>query len=290
MFESIAELLELAEAKKKELHEVIIEREMESTNKSLEKVMEGLKKSLDTMKQSLEKGLKIDVVLPIGEAMEQSQKMQAKPFFLSKDIKEAVYWAMSIMEYNNGMGVICAAPTAGSCGVFPATILKAKEMLNKTDDQLMHAFIVGSAVGVICGNRATLSGSEAGCQAEVGVASTMAAVAITYMAGGRGNYISNAVALALKNLLGLVCDPVGGLVISPCIKRNAIGVVNAFLAAEMALSGVTSIIPADEVIDAMLEIGQKLPTELKETGFGGCAGTPTGKRIAETLYKNQNKI
>lgn len=289
MFESIAELLDLAENSKKDLHEIIIEREMASTNKSYDKVMEGLNKSLTVMKQSLEKGLKIDVVLPIGEAMEQSQKMQAKPFFLSKDIKEAVYWAMSIMEYNNGMGVICAAPTAGSCGVFPATILKGKEMLNKTDEQLMHAFIVGSAVGVICGNRATLSGSEAGCQAEVGVASTMAAAALTYMAGGQGKYISNAVALALKNLLGLVCDPVGGLVISPCIKRNAIGVMNAFLAAEMALSGVTSIIPADEVIDAMMEIGRQLPSELRETGKGGVAATPTGKRIADSLYKNQTK-
>lgn len=289
MFESIAELLDLAENSKKDLHEIIIEREMASTNKSYDKVMEGLNKSLTVMKQSLEKGLKIDMVLPIGEAMEQSQKMQAKPFFLSKDIKEAVYWAMSIMEYNNGMGVICAAPTAGSCGVFPATILKGKEMLNKTDEQLMHAFIVGSAVGVICGNRATLSGSEAGCQAEVGVASTMAAAALTYMAGGQGKYISNAVALALKNLLGLVCDPVGGLVISPCIKRNAIGVMNAFLAAEMALSGVTSIIPADEVIDAMMEIGRQLPSELRETGKGGVAATPTGKRIADSLYKNQTK-
>jgi len=284
MYESIEDLKKDALEMRLPLHEVIIQREMEFTetlNRQI--VFDKLKKSLDVMKQSLKNGMEHHIELPIEDAQEQSEKMQAPPIFLSKDMKEAVYWAMSLVEYNSGMGLICAAPTAGSSGVFPATILKAKEMLDKSEEDLMNAFIVGAGIGVIIGNRASLSGSEAGCQAEVGVAAAMAAAAITYMSGGSIDQVEESVALALKNLLGLVCDPVAGLVISPCIKRNAIGVMNAFLASEMALSGVTSIIPADEVIDAMMKVGRKLPYELKETGLGGIAKSPTGQRIKNKL-------
>ena len=288
MFESIEEMINGARDSKLDLHEYIIKREMETSQKDREFVINRLKHSMDVMKKSLEDSIKIDVFLPIDVAMEQSQKMLATPYFLSKEIKEAVYWAMSINEYNAGMGLICAAPTAGSCGVFPATLLKAKEMLNKSEDDLLHAIIVGAAIGVIIGNRATLSGSEGGCQAEIGSASAMSAAAITYMISHSNlDLLKEAVALALKNMLGLVCDPVAGLVISPCIKRNAIGTVNAFLAAEMALSGVTSVIPADEVIDAMKDVGQMMPTELKETSLGGLATTPMGKKIKATLQKKE---
>ena len=289
MFESFKELKKSAEMNKTALHETIIMREMENTKKDRDFVIKRLQKSLDAMKSSLESGLKVDVVLPIGEAMEQSQKMQATPFFLSKDIKEAVYWAMSIVEYSSGMGRIVAAPTAGSSGIFPAVLFKAKEMLNKSDEEVLQAFIVGACVGVICGNIATVSGSEGGCQAEVGVASAMAAAALCYLKSGNIEYIEEAVAICLKNLMGLICDPVAGLVISPCIKRNAIGVLNAFLGAEMALSGVESLIPADEVIQAMMEVGRKMPAEHKETGLGGIAISPTGKRIKETLYGDEVK-
>jgi len=295
MFESIEEMFNYAKEIKKPLHEAIILREIEFNEVSKEYVLERLNKSLEVMRQSLKKSIEIDVVLPIAEAMEQSQRLLSKPYFLSEDLKESIYWGMSIAEYNSGMGIICAAPTAGSCGVFPAVLFKAQKMLKKSDQSILNAFIVGAAIGVICGNRASISGSEAGCQAEIGVASAMAASAITYLyiedidinySDRIGKKISNSVSLALKNLLGLVCDPVAGLVISPCIKRNAIGVMNAFLAAELALSGVESIIPADEVIDAMYQIGKKMPSELKETGLGGIAKTPTAKKIAQTLLKN----
>lgn len=289
MFESFKELKKSFEKNKMALHEIIILREMEISKKDRDFVINRLQKSLDAMKSSLENGLKVDVVLPIGEAMEQSQKMQATPFFLSKDIKEATYWAMSIVEYSSGMGKIVAAPTAGSSGIFPAVLFKAQEMLNKSDEEVLNAFIVGGVVGVICGNIATVSGSEGGCQAEVGVASAMAAAALCYLKSSKIEYIEEAVAICLKNLMGLICDPVAGLVICPCIKRNAIGVLNAFLGAEMALSGVESLIPADEVIKAMMEVGRKMPTEHKETGLGGIAMTPTGKRIKETLYGDEVK-
>jgi L-serine dehydratase len=284
MYKSFNELKIELNNRSLKLHELILEREMELSGKSKDEILKRLHKSLEAMKTSLEKGLKIDVVLPIQQAMEQSKKMQASPFFLSKDIKEAVYWAMSIAEYSSGMGRICAAPTAGSCGVFPSVIFKAQEMLKKSEEDLIHALIVGAVVGTICGNKATISGSEGGCQAEVGIAAAMAAAALCYLKSEKIDYIEQSVAISLKNLMGLICDPVAGLVISPCIKRNAIGVVNAFLAAEMALSGITSIIPVDEVIDALMNVSKKMPYEHKETGLGGIANTPTGKRLKDIIF------
>lgn len=284
MFENIEDLLHAADASGKTLHEVIIDEEIISTGKTRESILDRVNYSLNAMKSSLDKGNSLDIDLPIKEEIEQSQFMRSPSIFLNEEMKEAVYWAMSIMEYSNGMGVICAAPTAGSCGVLPAVLFKAKEMLKKETSDLQYALIVGACVGAIIGNNASLSGSEAGCQAEVGVASAMASASITYLAGGTPNQVSHAVAISMKNLMGLVCDPVAGLVISPCIKRNAIGVMNAFLSSEMALSGVTSLIPADEVINAMIEVGKSLPPDLRETGKGGIAATPTAKRIWKRIF------
>ena len=268
------------------LHELIIKDESEYSHTSESTIIQRLKRTLEIMKQSLEKALASDIELPIKEASNQAKKMLSKGLFYSNNMKEAIAWSMAIGEYNSGMGLIVACPTAGSSGVVPAVLFKAKEILEKSDEDVLNALIVGAAVGSIIGNQAMLSGSEGGCQAEIGVASAMAAAAITYMAGGTHNQITNAIALTLKNILGLVCDPVAGLVISPCIKRNAIGVVNAFLAAEMALSGVTSVIPADEVINAMKKVGMKLPYELKETGKGGIAATKTGKQIKKRIFSD----
>ncbi|MFX1499277.1 MAG: L-serine ammonia-lyase, iron-sulfur-dependent, subunit alpha [Promethearchaeota archaeon] len=286
MFESIMSLLNESETKGIPLHELIINDEMEYHNTSKNVIIKKLKKSLTVMKQSLEKALESDIELPIKEASHQAKKMLSPGIFYGNNLKEAVGWAMAIGEYNSGMGLIVACPTAGSSGVLPAVLFKAKDILNKSDDDVLKALIVAAAIGAIIGNNAMLSGSEGGCQAEVGVASAMAAAAITYMAGGTYDQISNAIALTLKNLLGLICDPVAGLVISPCIKRNAMGVVNAFLAAEMALSGVNSIIPADEVVDAMMKVGRKMPYELKETGKGGIAATKTGKKIKKSIFSD----
>ena len=288
MYKNFQEFLVQAKSKGWSLHEAIIREEILSTGQSRDAIMDRATKSVAVMLTSLEKGNTLDINLPIKEVIEQSQLMMKAPTFLSKEIKEAVYWAMSIVEYSNGMGIICAAPTAGSSGVFPATLFKARDMLNKNVNDVLHAFLVGSMTGAIIGNNAMISGSEGGCQAEVGTASAMAAAAITYLADGTPEQVEHSVALALKNLLGLVCDPVAGLVIVPCIKRNAIGVMNAFLAAEMALSGVTSLIPADEVIEAMRKVGAQLPNNLKETGTGGLADTPTGRRIKAEIFKDGN--
>ncbi|MFX1587553.1 MAG: L-serine ammonia-lyase, iron-sulfur-dependent, subunit alpha [Promethearchaeota archaeon] len=286
MFESISQLLSESKINNIPLYQLILKDESEYTHTPESKIIERLKKSLNVMKQSLEKALASDMDLPIKEASHQAKKLLSPGIFFGNNMKQAISWAMAIAEYNSGMGLIVACPTAGSSGVLPAVLFKAKDILEKSDEDLLNALIVAGAVGAIIGNQAMLSGSEGGCQAEVGVASAMAAAAITYMASGSHDQISNAIALSLKNILGLVCDPVAGLVISPCIKRNAIGVVNAFLAAEMALSGVISIIPADEVIDAMMKVGRKLPYELKETGKGGIAATKTGKRIRKSLFSD----
>ncbi|MEX2681598.1 MAG: L-serine ammonia-lyase, iron-sulfur-dependent, subunit alpha [Candidatus Sigynarchaeota archaeon] len=286
MFESIAQLLSEADRQKRLLHDVIIDDEVEYMGTSRDAVLARMRRSLDVMKRSLVKGLETDPVLPIKEAMHMAVKMAAPAVFLGKDMKEAARWAMEIAEHNSGMGLIVAAPTAGSSGVLPAALFKAKELLGKDDEAVFHAMFVAAAVGAIIGNRATLSGSEAGCQAEVGVASAMAAAGIAYMAGGNSSQLDNAIAITLTNIMGLICDPIAGLVISPCIKRNAMGVLNAFLGAEMALSGVNSIVPADEVIDAMMKVGKKLPPELKETGLGGIADTPTGRRIKQDIFKD----
>lgn len=286
MYESISQLMDESESSNTVLHELIIKDESEYSHSSESTIIQRLKRTLEIMKQSLEKALASDIELPIKEASNQAKKMLSKGLFYSNNMKEAIAWSMAIGEYNSGMGLIVACPTAGSSGVVPAVLFKAKEILEKSDEDVLNALIVGAAVGSIIGNQAMLSGSEGGCQAEIGVASAMAAAAITYMAGGTHNQITNAIALTLKNILGLVCDPVAGLVISPCIKRNAIGVVNAFLAAEMALSGVTSVIPADEVINAMKKVGMKLPYELKETGKGGIAATKTGKQIKKRIFSD----
>ncbi len=284
MYKSFSQLINKSRTKKVDIVDLIIEDEIINTEKTREQIIDRAKHLLATMRQSLKKGISEDVALPIKEAMEQSQKMLSSPIFLSVDIKEAVYWAMSIAEYNSGMGLIVACPTAGSSGVFPSVLFKAQEMLDKTEEDLLNAFLVGGEIGGIIGNISTLSGSEGGCQAEIGVAAAMGAGAITYMADGTNEQIAEAVSIALTNLMGLVCDPVAGLVIAPCIKRNAIGVINAFLAAEMALSGVNSIIPVDEVIEAHASVGRKLPTELRETGLGGIANTETARKIRKRLY------
>jgi L-serine dehydratase len=284
MFDSFQEILMIVKEDPQALIDLILEEEKLYSGLNRDEILEKGRHALSVMRRSLEKGNTLDINLPIKESIEQSQFMLKPPIFLSKNMKEAVYWAMSIMEYSNGMGIICAAPTAGSSGIFPAVLFKAQDILNASDDDILNAYFVGAMVGVNIGNNGTISGAEGGCQAEVGVSAAMAAAAVTYLAKGKPAQIFEAVALALKNLMGLVCDPVAGLVISPCIKRNAIGVMDAFLAAEMALSGVTSIIPPDEVVEALKKVGEMIPIALKETSRGGIAATPTGKKIKRQIF------
>ena len=199
--------------------------------------------------------------------------------FMDKVIVQAI----SMAESNACMRRIVAAPTAGSCGVVPAVLLPLCEREHYTQHELLEALYVASGIGAVIAYRASISGAAGGCQAEIGTASAMAAGALVSLRGGTNEQIGHAVAMALKNLMGLVCDPVAGLVEVPCVKRNVIGAVNAISAADMALAGIESRIPVDEVIDAMGEVGRRMPVEFRETALGGLAATPTGKAVKERM-------
>ena len=201
-------------------------------------------------------------------------------------VSEVIAEALSMAESNACMGRIVAAPTAGACGVLPAVLLPLCKYEELSQHQLLEALYVASGIGAVIAYRACIAGASGGCQAEIGTASAMAAGALVALRGGSGEQIGHAVAMALKNLMGLICDPVAGLVEVPCVKRNVIGAVNAVSVADMAMAGITSQIPVDEVIDAMGEVGRRMPVEFRETALGGLAATPTGVAIQEKMRKS----
>ena len=201
-------------------------------------------------------------------------------------VSEVIAEALSMAESNACMGRIVAAPTAGACGVLPAVLLPLCKYEELSQHQLLEALYVASGIGAVIAYRACIAGASGGCQAEIGTASAMAAGALVALRGGDGQQIGHAVAMALKNLMGLVCDPVAGLVEVPCVKRNVIGAVNAVSVVDMAMAGITSQIPVDEVIDAMGEVGRRMPVEFRETALGGLAATPTGVAIQEKMRKS----
>ena len=200
-------------------------------------------------------------------------------------IAKAAAYALSTMELNASMGKVVASPTAGSCGVMPAVLMTTKERFALDEETLISGLLAANLVGSLVAKNATISGAEGGCQAEVGTASAMASAAVVHMLGGTPEMVFNAAAMCFKNLLGLVCDPIAGLVESPCAKRNAIGAANALLCAEMSLAGIESIVPFDEVVDAMYRVGRALPPSLRETSMGGLATTKTGVQIQTDLFK-----
>lgn len=192
--------------------------------------------------------------------------------------------ALRMGECNACMHRIVAAPTAGACGVLPAVLLPYAEKYGVDDGELVKALYVAAGFGAVIASRASISGAEAGCQAEIGSASAMAAAALVFLHGGSEAQMANAVAIALKNLMGLICDPVAGLVEVPCVKRNAIGAMNALTAAELSLAGISSAIPVDEVIDAMRRVGDMMSSDVKETGNGGVAASKTGKAFRKSFF------
>ena len=198
-------------------------------------------------------------------------------------LQEVIATALCVGESNACMRKIVAAPTAGACGVLPAVLVPLYHDGRAEEEEIVKALYVASGIGAVISHRACIAGAAGGCQAEIGSASAMAAGALVALRGGNSEQIAHAVAMALKNLLGLVCDPVAGLVEVPCVKRNVIGAVNAVSAADMALAGITSRIPADEVIDCMGDVGCRLPMELRETALGGLAATPFGQSVKEKM-------
>lgn len=288
-FHKIEELIEIAEKNDITLAQVVINREVDLTEKSEKKIRNQMEKTLQVMRESIKKGLNEDIKsmsgLTGGDA-KKIEKARKEGNSITGDLfAKILAHTLAVSELNAAMGKIVACPTAGSCGILPGSLLTIAAENNYSDEEIIDALFVASGIGVVIAKQASVSGAAGGCQAECGSASAMTAAAITYLFGGDNQEVASAAAIALKNLLGLVCDPVAGLVEVPCIKRNAAGSSNALTAAEMALAGVKSIIPVDEVIVAMKKIGNALPAELKETSLGGLAATPTAAKIKEELLK-----
>ncbi len=239
------------------------------TMKNLLSVMRETDRGYDRRQRSLSG-------LSGGDAGLMEDRIASGKSILGPLVSRVAAAALRMGECNACMKRIVAAPTAGACGVLPAVLLTVAEEREIPDDRVVEALYVAAGVGSVIAQRASISGAECGCQAEIGSAASMAAAALAHLLGGTGEQMSNAAALALKSLLGLVCDPVGGLVEVPCVKRNVTGALTALTSADLALAGIRSRIPADEVFDAMREIGEKMDRTLRETGEGGLAATPTG--------------
>ncbi|MCM3214787.1 L-serine ammonia-lyase, iron-sulfur-dependent, subunit alpha [Niallia taxi] len=289
MFRNVAELVEMANSQNKPISEIMIEQEVEVTGKTREQIIAQMETNLTVMEQAVERGLNGVVShsgLTGGDAVLLQAYIKKGNFLTGEVILDAVSKAVATNEVNAAMGMICATPTAGSAGVVPGTLFAVKNKLNPTREQMLNFLFTSGAFGFVVANNASISGAAGGCQAEVGSAAGMAAAAIVEMAGGTPEQSAHAMAITLKNMLGLVCDPVAGLVEVPCVKRNAMGAANAMVAADMALAGITSRIPCDEVIDAMYRIGLSMPTALRETGQGGLAATPTGRRREAEIFGN----
>ncbi|SFF69919.1 L-serine dehydratase [Halobacillus alkaliphilus] len=287
MFRNVAELVELAESENIQISEVMIRQEMEVKELTREQVYDHMEKNLEVMEKAIEdglKGVKSHSGLTGGDAVLIQNYMKNHTPLSGNLLMDAVSKAVATNEVNAAMGTICATPTAGSAGCVPGTLFAVKNQLNPTRDQMVRYLFTSGAFGFVVANNASISGAAGGCQAEVGSAAGMAAAAIVEMAGGTPSQSAEAMAITLKNMLGLICDPVAGLVEVPCVKRNAMGASNAVVAADMALAGVTSRIPCDEVIDAMYKVGQRMPSAFRETAQGGLAATPTGRELEAKVY------
>ncbi|MBG9588910.1 L-serine ammonia-lyase, iron-sulfur-dependent, subunit alpha [Cytobacillus firmus] len=287
LFRNVAELVELAENKGVKIAEIMIQQEIEVTGLSRDEIIAKMDRNLTVMEQAVERGLKgVTSVTGLtgGDAVLLQKYIQSGKALSGNILLDAVSKAVATNEVNAAMGIICATPTAGSAGVVPGTLFAVKEVLKPTRMEMIEFLFTSAAFGFVVANNASISGAAGGCQAEVGSASGMAAASIVELAGGTPKQAAEAMAITLKNMLGLVCDPVAGLVEVPCVKRNAMGASNAMTAADMALAGITSRIPCDEVINAMFLIGQSMPSALRETAEGGLAATPTGRRLQEEIF------
>ena len=272
------------------IYEAMMRREEKLSELPREALLAEMQKNLDTMRDSVSRGLneKVESVSGLfgGEAMRLFRYSKHNPFSGYTACRAAAS-AMAVVEVNASMGRIVAAPTAGASGILPGVLIESARQRGWSDETLIEGLFTAGAVGMIFAKNATISGAGGGCQAETGVAAAMTAASLVEISGGAPVQALDAAAMAIKNVMGLICDPVAGLVECPCIKRNALGAVNAMLCADMALSGVTSLIPFDEVVATMYAVGRDIRPEYRETARGGLATTPTGKAVAERVRRMQ---
>ena len=287
-YDSIAELVNEAEKRGLKLSELVLKSQAAIAERTEAEMFAQMARSLEVMKESVQDGMSKEKRsasgLTGGDAFKMNEALLGGKTIVGPFFGKAMVKAIAVAQTNACMGRIVASPTAGSCGILPSALLTLQEERNIPDKDLVMALFTASAVGIVIATNASVAGAAGGCQAECGAASAMAAAAMVELCGGTPKQAEHACAIALKNILGLACDPVAGLVEIPCIKRNAGGVGNALVAAELALAGVESHIPADEVIVAMKKVGDMMSPTLKETAEGGLAVTPTGKKLCEKVF------
>lgn len=283
---SVAEIAAQARRQGLSFGEIVLQDQAAQMERSRTDILREMDESLAVMERAAERGLDKELRSNSGLTGGDGARMRAyaRDALGGAFCARAMEIALATAECNAAMGRIVASPTAGSCGILPGAVISMMENRGIDRENACMALIAAGGVGMVIANQASISGAAGGCQAECGSAAAMAAAALVQMAGGDAGMLENAVAMALKNLLGLVCDPVAGLVEVPCIKRNAGGVMIAIAAADMALAGIRSVIPVDEVISAMREVGESLPCALRETALGGLAATPTGQEIRNRLF------
>ncbi|HGZ4595114.1 TPA: L-serine ammonia-lyase, iron-sulfur-dependent, subunit alpha [Staphylococcus aureus] len=289
MFDSIRETIDYAVENNMSFADIMVKEEMELSGKSRDEVRAQMKQNLDVMRDAVIKGTTGDGVESVtGYTGHDAAKLrdynETHHALSGYEMIDAVKGAIATNEVNAAMGIICATPTAGSSGTIPGALFKLEKTHDLTEAQMIDFLFTSALFGRVVANNASVAGATGGCQAEVGSASAMAAAAAVAIFGGSPEASGHAMALAISNLLGLVCDPVAGLVEIPCVMRNAIGSGNALISADLALAGIESRIPVDEVIEAMDKVGRNLPASLRETGLGGLAGTPTGEAIKRKIF------
>ena len=287
VFDSVSELVGACKQRSMPLWEIVMRISSAESGISPEQTWDIMADRLSVMRQadaSYDPAQRSPSGLTGGAAARMQQQYESGKNISGPFIGEIIASALRMGECNACMHRIVAAPTAGSCGVIPAVLLPYAKKHGTGDDELIRALFVAAGFGAVVATRASMSGAEAGYQAEIGTSSAMAAAALVYLHGGSNEQMANACAIALKNMMGLACDPVAGLVEVPCVKRNVAGAMNALSAAELALAGISSFIPPDEVIDAMREVGDSMPASIRETGKGGVAASPTAVRFKEEFF------
>lgn len=285
MYNNGKELLAICREQRIPIWEAALVDEMEQTEASREEIMSRTALALRVMQSSIQdpgEGRTMGGLIG-GEYRKVKAYKERGKTLTGETANRAMMRALACSQSNASMGRICAAPTAGSSGILPAALITGAEELACGEEEMLRGILTAAAIGKIIVQNATVAGAEGGCQAECGAAAAMAAAALVEMAGGAPEQALHAAAIAIKNIMGLICDPIAGLVESPCSKRNASGVLNAMSSADLALAGVESIIPFDEVVDAMYAVGLAMHPDFKETARGGIAVSPTGKALAKTI-------
>ncbi|MGD8494881.1 MAG: L-serine ammonia-lyase, iron-sulfur-dependent, subunit alpha [Gemmatimonadales bacterium] len=288
MYRSIGDWFEAADAAGIDLPTAVLRIEAKETGASEEKIRARIREALEVMREAVVEGLASDEPSPSGLTGGRARRLEGRaPHLLGPRFTDVLARAIATLEVNARMGLIMATPTAGAAGIVPAVLLALADERGWDEEQLIGAMLVAGGVGAVIAERASIAGAGGGCQAETGSAAAMASAAVAWIEGGTPEQVGTAIALTVQGMLGLICDPVAGLVEIPCAYRNATGAVNAIASAEMALAGLDFPIPVDQVIDVMGEVGRKMDVRYRETALGGLAATPAGQEIAERAGMHQ---